>query len=405
MNILLPVIGTRGDNQLFLALARALDDAGHQTTVALADRYVSLASSHGLRTAPLGGRHDEGMPEVREMMRAGTTLKAARIGTASFHRGVRRHTAALQELCPAYDLIVCYGDFGRAEADKANKPHIKVVVEPTMAEKRLSGHVRHDISLLVERASLYFLINREHARFRKEIGAPPTKHSPAPLLVLLPMSEHVVRRGTNWTARNAMAGFWYLNAPADYSPTEGLQGFIQRGERPLFIGFGSAGWSEEDDERLLRLLIDAVSAARQRAIIATPNAVRRADVSDSIYLVDDVPHDWMFSQVSCVIHHCGLGTTAAVLRAGIPSIPVPYLIDQFAWARRINSIGVAVPPVPRKQLTSEKLAQAIARTCADSELRANATELAQRLRQEDGLRRTVEAIERAMRGNSRLPVS
>ncbi len=383
------------------ALARALAEAGHEATVALADRYVSLASSYGLRTVPLGGSHDEGVAEVREMMRARTTFKAVRIGTGSFHKGVRRHTAALQKLCPAYDLIVGYGDFGRAEADKAKKPYIKVVVDPTMAEKRLSANLAQDLSLIAERASLYFLIDREHARFRKEIGAPPTKHSAAPLLVLLPMSEHVVRRGANWTTRNVMAGFWYLNAPVDYSPRDGLQSFVQRGERPLFIGFGSAGWSEEDDETLLRILIDAVSATRQRAIIATPNAARHTDVPDSIYLVEDVPHDWMFGQVSCVVHHCGLGTTAAVLRAGIPSVPVPYLIDQFAWARRIHSVGVATPPIPRKQLTSERLAQAIDRAVADTQLKANAAALARKLRLEDGPKRTVEAIERAVDVNRR----
>ncbi len=266
MNILLPVIGTRGDNQLFLALAKALGEAGHETTLALTDRYASLANSHGLRTAPLGGSQEEGMAEIREMMSAGTTLKAVQIGTDAFHKGVRRHTAALQELCPAYDLIVGYGDFGRAEADKANKPHIRVVVDSTMAEKRLSGHLGQDLGLLVERASLYFLIDREHARFRKDIGAPPTKASPAPLLVLLPMSEHVVTRGVNWTARNVMSGFWYLNTPACYSPPEGLLSFVQRGERPLFVSFGSAGWSEEDDEALLTLLIAAVAATGERAI-------------------------------------------------------------------------------------------------------------------------------------------
>ena len=401
MNILLPVIGTRGDTQLFLALAKALDEAGHESTVALSDRYVSLANSYAIRTASLGGSHDEGVAEVREMMRAGNTLKAVQIGTDSFHKGVRRHTAALQKLCPAYDLIVGYGDFGRAEADKANKPFIKVVVDPTMAEKRLSGHVGQDIGLFVERMSLYLFIGREHARFRKEIGSPPTEHSPAPLLVLLPMSEQLVKRGANWTSRNVMAGFWYLNTPAAYSPPEGLRSFLQRGEKPLFISFGSAGWSEVDDDALLKMLIDAVSATGERAIIVTPNVARRHVMPDNIYLSDDVPHDWMFSQVSCVIHHCGLGTTAAVLKAGIPSIPVPYLIDQFAWARRIHSLSVSALPIPRKQLTSQSLAQAIARTSADTELKANAGELARRLRLEDGLARTVEAIECAVEGRSK----
>ena len=76
MKILLPVIGTRGDNQLFLALAKALTDVGHETTVALTDKYVALANSYGIRTSSLGGSPDEGVAEIREMMRASNTLKA-----------------------------------------------------------------------------------------------------------------------------------------------------------------------------------------------------------------------------------------------------------------------------------------------------------------------------------------
>jgi len=226
-----------------------------------------------------------------------------------------------------------------------------------------------------------------------------------PQLVLLPMSEQVVKRGANWTARNVMSGFWYLDTPVGYSPPKELQSFLERGERPVFISFGSAAWSEEDDTALLKMLIDAVSANRGRAIVVTSADRIRSDVPDNIYLIDDVPHDWMFSQVSCVIHHCGLGTTAAVLRAGIPSVPVPYLIDQFAWARRIHSLRVAVPPIPRKRLTTQRLAQAIAQASADCELRMNASELADSLRKEDGLKRTVEAIVHAIQGNSQSPSS
>jgi len=399
MKILLPTIGTRGDNQLFLALAKALIDAGHEPTVALGEKYIPLAASYGINTLSLGGNQDEGVKEVREMISAKSTLEAARIGTKSFHKGVRQHTAILQRLCIAYDLIVGYGSFGQAEADKANKPYISVVIEPTMAEKRLSKSIRQNIRLISERMALYFLMKREYNRFRKDIEAPSEKQSRNPQLILLPMSEHIVKCEANWTTKNVITGFWYLKTPASYSPPKELQRFVQPEDKPIFISFGSAGWNEQDDNTLLQLFFDALSMVNKRAVIVTSGDTERNDIPGNVHLINDVPHDWMFPQVSCVVHHCGLGTTAAVLKSGIPSIPIPHIVDQFAWAKRIHALGVATEPISRKQLTVEKLARAITEALVNPTIRMNARNLAIKLQEENGLKSAVEVIERVMRTN------
>jgi UDP:flavonoid glycosyltransferase YjiC (YdhE family) len=107
----------------------------------------------------------------------------------------------------------------------------------------------------------------------------------------------------------------------------------------------------------------------------------------------------MFRQVSCVVHHCGLGTTAAVIKAGIPSIPVPYIVDQFNWAKRIHSLRIAIKTIPRKQLTEEKLAKAITEALGNKGLRNNATKLAGKIQKENGRKRAVEAIEHSIRAD------
>ncbi len=51
-------------------------------------------------------------------------------------------------------------------------------------------------------------------------------------------------------------------------------------------------------------------------------------------MIDSVPISWFFSMVAMAIHHGGAGTTAEALKAGIPSIIIPFFGDQFFWPRK-----------------------------------------------------------------------
>ena len=395
MKILLPVIGVRGDVQVFLALAKALNKEGYEATVALNKKFLKLAESYGINCYSLEGNVEDGANEFQEIMRAKTTLEAAKLGTNFFFKGVREQTKTLQELCPLYDLIIGYGSFGLTEADKAGKPFISVVIDPTMAEKKFSKNMRLNMGLIVEKIALYFLMGRKYKKFRKEIVAPPSSKSNNPLLILLPMSQYVIMESDNWTSRNVISGYWYLETPSTYSPPKDLQEFIQNGEKPIFISFGSAGWSEKDNISLLKIIFEGTQRAGVRAIILSTE-IFPGEIPYNIYLIQEIPFDWLFYHISCVIHHCGLGTTAEVLKAGLPSIPVPHMIDQFAWADRIHSLGVATDPIPRKELTVEKLSKAIKEALENSRMKENAKKLGQKIRKEKGLKNAVMAIEWAV---------
>jgi UDP:flavonoid glycosyltransferase YjiC (YdhE family) len=105
---------------------------------------------------------------------------------------------------------------------------------------------------------------------------------------------------------------------------------------------------------------------------------------DDIILVGDLPHDWLFPRTAAVVHHAGAGTTGAGLRAGVPAVPVPVLADQPFWADRLQRLGVAPHPLPMHELTADSLTNAL-RSCVDgSAYRDRATELAGRIRADDG---------------------
>jgi sterol 3beta-glucosyltransferase len=203
-------------------------------------------------------------------------------------------------------------------------------------------------------------------------------------------SEHVVPRPRDWNDRLQVSGYWFIDED-DWIPPAGLQAFIEDGPPPVYIGFGSM--SASDPQQVFELIRTALHISGQRAVLAGGwGGV--VGVSDRIYALDSAPHDWLFPRMAGVVHHGGAGTTAAGVRAGVPSLLIPHLGDQPYWARRLHELGVSPPPIKRRLLTPERLAGGLTRLVADRRLRDNAARLGDLIRAEDGVRVAVEHVDR-----------
>jgi sterol 3beta-glucosyltransferase len=121
--------------------------------------------------------------------------------------------------------------------------------------------------------------------------------------------------------------------------------------------------------------------------------LQAADVTDRVYLIDSAPHDWLFARMAAVVHHGGAGTTAAGLRAGVPTIIIPFFGDQGFWGKRVADLGVGTAPIPRRQLTAENLATAISQAVNDRTMRDRAAAIGEIIRAEDGVARAISIIE------------
>ncbi len=121
--------------------------------------------------------------------------------------------------------------------------------------------------------------------------------------------------------------------------------------------------------------------------------LNHGNLPDHVFQIDAAPHDWLFPRTAAVVHHGGAGTTAAGLRAGVPSIVVPFFADQDFWGERVHALGAGPKPIPQKQLTAEWLAEAIRVAVTDQAMRARAADLGRRIRAEDGVGRAVEVIQ------------
>jgi sterol 3beta-glucosyltransferase len=296
---------------------------------------------------------------------------------------------------------------GLALAEKLGIPFLPAYVFPFTATKafpgvlfpqslaRFGGTVNW-FSHQVVRQILWQGTRARDAAIRRQIlhipaapfwGPQPSDRYPT----LYGFSPAVIPMPVDWQ-NTAVTGYWFLDVASDWIPPASLTKFLEGGERPIYIGFGSMG--SRSPEATANLVLQAVEKAGQRAILLSGWGGLRADnVPDSVYLIDSVPHDWLFPRMAGVVHHGGAGTTAAGLRAGIPTIIVPFFGDQGFWGQRVADLGVGTAPIPRKQLTVERLAQAMQTAMSDPVMRQRAANLGAKIRHEDGVGNAVAIVE------------
>ncbi|NJK79885.1 MAG: glycosyltransferase family 1 protein [Chloroflexaceae bacterium] len=210
--------------------------------------------------------------------------------------------------------------------------------------------------------------------------------------VLYSISPHVVPPPADWPTDTYTTGYWTLPEPAGWQPPPELVNFLQAGDRPVYVGFGSMVGTDSSGKA--RIVIEALQAAGVRGLLATGwGGLTPSDVPDSMYVIEQAPHTWLFEHVAAVVHHGGAGTTAAGLRAGRPTIICPFFGDQHFWGERVRRLGVGTQAIPQKELTVDKLAAALRTVTSDSAIQARAAALGAKLRAEDGVSNAVHLIE------------
>jgi sterol 3beta-glucosyltransferase len=177
----------------------------------------------------------------------------------------------------------------------------------------------------------------------------------------------------------------------------------QDDKRPIiYIGFGSI--IVPDPEEVTRTIAEAVLKADVRAIVSKGWSSRMQDKAqgletneasiqdrksqdetlpvhnefpDTIYWVKSVPHDWLFPKMSGVVHHGGAGTTAAGLRAGIPTVVKPFFGDQFFWGERLEEMGIGLC---LKEMSVDLLSSAIKTITTDESMKKTARLVGEKIR-------------------------
>jgi vancomycin aglycone glucosyltransferase len=131
-------------------------------------------------------------------------------------------------------------------------------------------------------------------------------------------------------------GAWIL--PDERPLPADLLTFLEAGEPPVYVGFGSM---RTVDAGSVRAAVDAIRAQDRRVLIGRGWAgLGRVDDRDDCFVVGEINQQALFGRVAAVVHHGGAGTTTTAARAGAPQVVVPQGGDQIYWARRVAELGV-----------------------------------------------------------------
>ncbi|WVR09693.1 hypothetical protein IAU60_006768 [Kwoniella sp. DSM 27419] len=208
-------------------------------------------------------------------------------------------------------------------------------------------------------------------------------------------SDALINKPKDWKEHIDISGFYFLPGDDDYQPEADLKAFLDAGDAPVYIGFGSV--VVEDSTAMTKTIFEAVEAAGVRALVSAGwGGLGGCDVPESVHILEgNIPHDWLFAErrVSAVCHHGGAGTTAIGLRNGLPTIVVPFFGDQMFWGNMIHKAGAGPAPIPQKSLSSENLSAAI-KFATSAPAQAAAKGMADQIRHEKGEEQGVASFHR-----------
>ena len=208
--------------------------------------------------------------------------------------------------------------------------------------------------------------------------------------ILFGYSQHVVPKPSDWEDWHHVTGYWFLDTPVGWQPPKDLLDFLDSGEPPVYIGFGSM---KRDPERMTETALAALSQTGQRGILLTGwGGLSNSDLPDNVFKIDSIPHDWLFPKCAAAVHHGGAGTTAAGLKAGIPTVTIPFFADQPAWGYCVHKLGTGTQPIPQKKVNAEKLAKAIQIATKDENLKNKAKIIGEKIRSDNGVGNAIEAF-------------
>lgn len=404
--------GSRGDFQPYVALALELQKQSQTVRIAGSREFEPFVRSFGVDYDPLQVDIESLQVDPKLLKQAGSAdnpLKMLLAFNKMKKYGIYM-TREFYDACVGSELIVYHPGvtLGYFAAKQLGIPAVLASPFPLHKTRAYPSVIRYGRSKSspLRNLSSYSMLqgmlwmasgSSVKSFWKQQFGGTPTdfgrpyeRHDRPEQPAFVSCSNHVFGRPDDWNPNIHQHGYWFLEEPQDYVPPQPLADFLASGDKPVYVGFGSVSPRDRKDE-IAALIVDALKRSGKRGIISGLGALE--GLPDPVIAVDNIPHAWLFRRTAAVCHHGGAGTTAEGFRAGVPSLIVPFANDQFAWAHRAYDLGVGAPALPFKELTADRLAEAI-RYATQPQIAAQARELGSRLASENGAQASAAIIAR-----------
>jgi sterol 3beta-glucosyltransferase len=411
VKIVICTMGFRGDVEPYIALGIELAKLGYTVYISAPIVYQKLVEEARLSYLAMNAVNPQDMmkiPEIEQAFASGKKIKPlillmkkSKPVISEFLKEMYRNTQGMDAVIAT---MILYGAYDGAE--KQEIPCIYTLLNPAVPTSEFSTVVAPHIPRLLYRASHKCLEKGFWLCFKKtcnilrktEWGLAKLNTCPIDRLrknnvpTLLGYSETIIPKPKDWSENEIVTGYWQREPETEYKPNSELVEFLNSGERrPIYIGFGSMPIGNVND--LLTMIKEALDISHERAVVfLSYNKNVQLEHDGRIFLIDSIPHNWLFPKVSATVIHGGAGTCAASIKAGKPTIVIPFMGDQFFWGEQIHKRGLGPKPIPYKSLNALKVAELIKETVLNKQMIENAKHIGEILQKENGSALAAEKI-------------
>lgn len=416
-NFTLLSIGSRGDVQPYIALAKGLIAEGHNVTIATHKEFESWVLDHNIKFKEVAGNPTELMSLM--VTHGSMSLGFIKEASSKLRGWITELLTTSWEACQGSDVLIespsAMGGVHIAEA--LGIPYFRAFTMPwtrtrayphafIVPDQKKGGSYNY-LSHVMFETVFWKGISSQVNRWRVEVlGIPRTnlfKLQQTKIPFLYSISPTVFPPSVDFPDWVKVTGYWFLDEGADkkYEPPVELAEFLEKAHKDkkkiVYIGFGSIVVS--DAKTLTTAVVDAVLDADVRCILNKGWSDRlskneeknepEVELPAEIYNTGNIPHDWLFPRIDAAVHHGGSGTTGATLRAGLPTVIKPFFGDQFFFASRVEDLGVGLS---LKKLNAKSLSRCLKTATTDTRMIEKAHKVRDRIKHENGVLNAVECI-------------
>ncbi|MGI8669266.1 MAG: glycosyltransferase [Aridibacter sp.] len=414
--IVLAPYGSLGDLHPFLALAIELRQRGHEIIICTLEPFREKIGMLDFDFVPM---RPEYSPEDKETAKI---VMDARTGTEKLLReyllpNVFEMYEDLMAATVDADLLIS-GEIvfaAHSVAEKQNLKWISTTLAPLSLFSSYDGNIYPNAQWLKHfnflgvrfHRTVFWAMSRviknwlePYREFRRKIGLdenhdPIVKDKHSDLLNLAMFSNVLGKPQPDWHTPTIQTGFCFYDGQKDMGkmPAE-LENFLDAGEPPIVFTLGSAAVMDAGD--FFEQSIETAKLLNKRAVLLygifnqPPKGLDNERVA-----FDYAPYSRIFPRASCVVHQGGVGTTAQVLRAGVPALMMPFSHDQPDNAARCERLGVA-RTISRENYNAENAAEELRKILADLSYNANADAAKRIIATENGTQIACDAIEKVL---------
>ena len=328
MKMVLAAYGTRGDTEPFAAVGRELLRRGHEVCMAVAPNMVGFAELAGLAAVPFG---PESLASSRN--RSPQDPVSAVVDEKDYlSRAMAEWGTTLTALANGADQLLT----GRVEQQLAANVAEYYGIPQAALHFYPEAHLRQSgwIGDVMEQA--------EDAH-RRALGLPDaTGPSPRPLEIQAYDALYFPELAAEWADGDVWRPF--VGALTLELPTEAddeVLSWIAEGTPPIYFGFGSGVWLPYAAQTFGLISVACARLGERALICSGASDFADAPPSDQVKIVDAVNHAAVFPACRAVVHQGGAGTTAAGMRAGIPTLILWHPTnDQQIWGDAVTRLKV-----------------------------------------------------------------